>query len=229
MGMSLSTPATSLAGTQPFTPPPPLRTDRTGPEGTAFLWQAPSSDAVVFMGEKWIELHGYVSRVLEKKHALLAKKEMGKQHPAWMEYALQLSRLRGYFTLYPSRETASAVVGVHTDLPDEPEEYEEQAPSKRKGRGVRVDAASEAFDAGGQVDMLKTLPRGGEQQLPIDLPLLSWDGKQKSMESFEEDAAQYTAVFRREVGQCTGERLEKPPEEDRHARDLFCDTDEGKG
>ncbi|POR35925.1 Uncharacterized protein TPAR_03878 [Tolypocladium paradoxum] len=230
MGMSLSIPSTLLDGTQPFTPPEPLHADKAGPEGTAFLWQAPTSDAVLFMGERWVELHSYVSQVLDKQHtlpappALLAQKEVGKKYPAWMEYALQLSRLRGYFTLYPSKQTAGAIIGVHTDLPDKPEEYQEQATSKEREQGEFVDQASEAFDAASPVDMLETLPHNGGHQLPKDLPLLSWDGRQKSLDSFGQDAAQYATDFRREVGQCSEEELKKQPLANRFAGDLFCNT-----
>ncbi|MCP5922245.1 hypothetical protein NL350_28285, partial [Klebsiella pneumoniae] len=76
-----------------------------------FFWQAPASDAILIMGDKWVELHGYVSRILERQQtkkdtpAFLAKKHATKKHPAWLEYVLQLSRLRGYLTLYPSPET----------------------------------------------------------------------------------------------------------------------------
>ncbi|PNY23739.1 Uncharacterized protein TCAP_06306 [Tolypocladium capitatum] len=234
MAMSLSMPSTSLDGTQPFTPPKPLRADKAGPEGTAFLWQAPTSDAVLFMGERWVELHSYVSQVLDKQHtlsappALLAQKEVGKKYPAWMEYALQLSRLRGYFTLYPSKQTAGAIVGVHTDLPDKPEEYQEQVASKEREPDKLVDQASEEFDAASQVDMLKTLPHNGDHQLPNDLPLLSWDGRQKSLDTFARDATQYATDFRREVGQCGEEELKKQPLARMDARDLFCNT-KGQG
>lgn len=230
MGMSLSVPTTSLDGTQPFIPPKPLRADKAGPEGTAFLWQAPTSDAVVFMGERWVELHSYVSRVLEKQHtlpapsALLAQKEVGKKYPAWMEFALQLSRVRGYFTLYPSKQTAGAIIGVHTDLPDKPEEYQEQVTSKEREQEELVDQASEVFDAASQVNMLETLPHNGDHQLPNEVPLLSWDGRQKSLDSFRKDAAQYAIDFRREVGQCSEEELKKQPLAHMNAGDLFCNT-----
>ncbi|KND93143.1 hypothetical protein TOPH_02199 [Tolypocladium ophioglossoides CBS 100239] len=229
LGLSLSIPSTLLDGTQPFTPPKPLRADKAGPEGTAFLWQAPTSDAVLFMGERWVELHSYVSQVLDKQRtlappALLAQKEVGKKYPAWMEYALQLSRLRGYFMLYPSKQTAGAIIGVHTDLPDKPEEYQEQVTSKERKHEELVDQASEVFDAASQMDMLETLPRNGEHQLSDDLPLLSWDGKQQSVDAFGKDARQYVTDFRREVGQCSEEELKKQPLAHMNARDLFCNT-----
>ena len=230
MGMSLSVPSTSLDGTQPFSAPGPLRAGQGRPDETAFLWQAPTSDAILFMGERWVELHSYISQVLEKQHALsappafLAQKKVGKKYPAWMEYAVQLSRLRGYFTLYPSKQTAGAIIGVHTDLPDKPEEYQDQVTPKESEQYGIADQASEVFDASSQVDMLETLPHDGSHQVPNDVPLISWDGRQQSLDSFKHDAAQFATDFRREVGQCSEEEVKKQPLAHMDAGDLFCKT-----
>lgn len=236
MAISLSVPTTVLGGTQPFTPPRPLRAgEAESAPGTAFLWQAPTSDALLVMGERWVELHGYVSQVLERQHTMaaslpmLASKEVGKQYPAWMEYALQLSRLRGYSTLYPSRQTADAIAGVHTDLPEKPEEYQGQAGSRDKEKDMMGDEASVLFDVGSQVDMLETLPGEGGQQLLDGLPVLSWDGQQTKDDALEEDAAQLTTEFRQQVGGCSDEDLEKLTRPDGYARDLFCKAAKGRG
>ncbi|KAM4056922.1 glycosyltransferase 2 [Hirsutella rhossiliensis] len=222
MAMSLSVPTTILGSTRPFTPPPPLRAgEAESAAGTAFLWQAPTSDAVLVMGDKWVELHGYVSQVLDRQHAMsaspamLASKEVGKQYSAWMEYALQLSRLRGYLTLYPSRQTADAIAGAHTDLPERPEEYQGQAGTREKDKDM--------------VDMLETLPGEGEQQLLGSLPVLSWDGQQIRDDALEEGAVQLTMDFRQQVGQCSFEDSAKLARADRYARDLFCQTGEDRG
>ncbi|PHH87257.1 hypothetical protein CDD83_9123 [Cordyceps sp. RAO-2017] len=237
MAISFSVPATSLGGTQPFTPPGPPRDDKAAAEGTAFLWQAPTSDAVLFLGERWIELHGYVAQVLAKQQkmtaspALLAKKEVGKNRPAWMEYALQLSRLRGYSTLYPSQQTAKAIAAAHDDLPDEPDEFRGQAGAggkeekkKEKTEGLE-DAGGDVFDVGSQVDMLGTLPgEDGQPQLG-DLPLLAWEGQRTSEDEMAKKAAQLAAEFRRQVGQCAEEDVGSGRGADRHAKDLFCEAD----
>lgn len=236
MAMSFSIPKTVLGTAQSFAPPSLKRDDETASGGgTAFLWQAPTSDAVLWMGEKWVELHGYVSQVLERQHAtsaapaLLATKEVGKSYPAWMEYALQLARLRGYLTLYPSRSTADALGGVHTDLPDKPEEFQGHADTRDKDKDVLGDDASVVFDVGSQVDMLETLPPEAEQRLLDGLPILSWDGQQTGEDELENDAAQLVAQFRRQVGQCADESRERSVRAENHARDLFCKMDEDRG
>ncbi|ODA77690.1 hypothetical protein RJ55_06292 [Drechmeria coniospora] len=233
MGLSLSVPSTLLDGVERFTPPKPTWKDQKEAEETAFLWQAPISDAVVFMGEAWIELHGYISQVIDRQSsssplpAMLAKKEVGVKYPAWMEYALQLSRIRGYVTLYPSKKTAVALVGVHTDLPDIPEEHLGKAAAKRKGaKGLTDEASDMYFDAESPVDMLETLPKKDEQQVVMNLPVLSWDGSQKSMDVLGVDASQYAEEFRREVGHCSGKESQGSSvktADKKLARDLFCD------
>ncbi|EFY93420.1 hypothetical protein MAC_00658 [Metarhizium acridum CQMa 102] len=227
LGISLSVPTTLIDGTQPFTPPKPLRDDKDGSGETAFLWQRPNSEAMVFLGEKWAELHHFVAQTLYQKRsmsstpALLAKKQVSKKYPAWLEYALRLSRLRGYFTLYPSRETAKAIIGVHSDVPDAPEEYLKDE-SRPKSPNDYSDKVDEDFDPVSPVDMLETLPRNGELQSPGHLPLLSWDGQAKTKDSFAKDAAEYTTLFRREVGECGEEYLKNPPIANKMAVDLFC-------
>jgi len=91
MGISFSTPSTLLDTAKPFTPP--SSNDEAGSaQGTFFRWQAPSSDATLFMGEKWIELHGYVSQLLEKQQTLavkpdmLVQKHVSKKYPSWLEH-----------------------------------------------------------------------------------------------------------------------------------------------
>lgn len=229
LGISLSVPTTSIDGTQSFTPPKPPRGDKESSGDTAFLWQRPSSDAMVFFGQKWIELHHFIAQSLYKKRstsstpALLAKKQVSKQYPAWLEYALQLCRIRGYFTLYPSRETAKVIVGVHSDIRDTPEEYQKDAPGSTSPKDFS-DEGNEHFDPISPVDMLETLPHNGELQSPRDVPLLSWDGKAETEENFAKDASEYATLFRREVGECGEEYLKSRPVAKRSALDLFCTT-----
>ncbi|PHH68850.1 hypothetical protein CDD82_229 [Ophiocordyceps australis] len=235
MAMSFTLPTTLVDGTHPFTPPQSLH-DGDKAQGTFFLWQAPASDAVLFLGDKWIELHHYVTQVLDRQHQtsswppLLARKLASRDQPAWLEYVLQLSRLRGYFTLYPNQHTAHALVGVHSDLPNKPEEYDDiksdRGSNKKK---LAPDQSSALFDPASPVDMFQMLPRGGQGQLPSHLPLLSWDGKQKSLSVLQDEAAQYTDHFRSQVGQCSPEQLKIAPEVDNKARDLFCTASRESG
>ena len=131
-----------------------------GDAPTSFLWQAPSSNAVLYMGEKWVDLHSFVSRSLAAAGAesrsttsgnpattpaLLAEKFVSKRHPSWLEHALRLARLRGYYTLYPGEETARNLATVHSELYQAPEEYaaEAEAADLDPSAGLLADDATE--------------------------------------------------------------------------------------
>lgn len=218
LAMSFAVPTTTPDGKKPFRPP------RSQPEATAFLWQAPTSDAVLFLGDKWVELHGYTSRVLEARKSMarlpeiLAEKRVGRQVPAWVEFAMQLSRLRGYTTLYPSQETANVIAVAHNDLPDEPEEFGPSTSAQNRGQQTEDGRLADSM-----VDMLNALPDEGLQLQLDEMPLLSWDGRLLSGElTLGRDAMELATEFRRQVGQCTEDELEEQIAADKHARDLFC-------
>ncbi|KAI6777957.1 uncharacterized protein J7T54_002950 [Emericellopsis cladophorae] len=222
MGLSLATPTKLLDGSSPLTAPAPVEDG-----GSSFLWQAPLSDAMVIPGDKWMELHGFISHILElqalstESPPLLAHKQISKKYPSWLEYVLQLSRIRGYYCMYPGQETSRVVVGVHNDLPDVPEEYSEDDEARRDAMGEGVgDEATAVFEPHWHVDILHTLPHGGNLPNLRSLSMLSWDGKGSSATAFDDDAAAYRARFMTEVGQCKDEQLERQPHA--FADDLFC-------
>jgi hypothetical protein len=225
MGISFSTPRTLLDANEPLTLATPPEDDTSASADASFLWQAPTSDAVLFFGDNWVELHGYVSQLLEKLSeasatpALISDKQISRNYPAWLEFVLQLARIRGYFTLYPGRETADAILGVHTELNDKPEEYQgtEDDSGEEAKEGLRSQT-SETFDSSTEVDMLKILPQGGTLHYISGLPLVSWDGRTVPREDIDNAALKYAAEFRREVGQC--EKM--AAKVDKYARDLFC-------
>lgn len=229
LGISFAAPNTLLDNSQPLTVPQP--NGEAGWKG-AFLWEAPNSDAMLVSGEKWVELHGFVTQVLDKQHstsqspALLAHKEISKKYPSWLEYILQLSRLRGYFTVYPGPETASVVMGVHNDLPELPEEYDadHDAHDEAASDDDIRDRATLLFDPYSRVNILGTLPRAGELPSLSDVPVLSWDGQSAAggLSGLDAGAREFAARFRREVGQCAEDEADRPF--DKHARDLFCTT-----
>ncbi|KAI8679738.1 hypothetical protein NCS57_00252400 [Fusarium keratoplasticum] len=229
MGISLQSRSTLLDDTTPLTAPKTTDEEPDNP----FFWQAPTSDAILIMGDKWVELHGYVSRILERQQtkkdtpAFLAKKHATKKHPAWLEYVLQLSRLRGYLTLYPSPETASVILGAHSDLSNVPEEY--LGDEEEDGDKGRADKATSTFDSTSQIDMLVTLPGKGELPALEDIPLVSWDGKTLTFAELESSSRNLARLFRQEVGGCSESESDEEddygmPRRDKDAGDLFCNT-----
>ncbi|KAK3906891.1 hypothetical protein C8A05DRAFT_40343 [Staphylotrichum tortipilum] len=203
LGISLELPSTHLGGSKALTPPQKKGTTKSsgsGPGGsTPFLWEAPSSNAILFSGQKWMELHALVTNLLDiqqKSQSLpsfFTDKLVSKRYPSWLEHALKLSRARGYWTLYPSAPTAKNLATIHGELYRAPEEYERELMKESPG--------STEFPVSGGT-LFESLPGGG-RLLPFDeMPLLLWDGTATTLLDLDDMAMDYTKEFRRAVGGC---------------------------
>ncbi|KAG5927516.1 hypothetical protein E4U42_002159 [Claviceps africana] len=235
MGFSFSIPHTLADGTTAFSPPAPQGGDKDRAGQTAFLWQQPGNEAMLFTGEKWIELHHFISRMLYQKKtmsssssppALSAQKKESKKYPAWLEYVLQLSRVRGYYTMYPAKATAKAILGVHREIVEPPEEYQKDAVAEAAARKTSPtsleEESAERFDAKSPLDMLETLSDGGNLQSPIDIPLLSWDGTLTTHVDLYRQTVDDAVSFREEFGGCKKEDRPRGTRGKKDASDLFC-------
>lgn len=227
-GISLNLPSTQLDNNKPFTPPKSPKSASPTPDAS-FLWQAPNSDAVLYTGQKWIELHAFVSRLLETRQsplpAIFTDKRVSKRFPSWLEHALKLCRARGYWTLYPSAMTARNLAVVHGELYRAPEEYEDELrPAVTGGSSMAGGRRKEGILAPGP--LLDSLPGGGDLPGFDDMALLAWDGRAMTLGEVDGTADKYAGELRRAVGGC--ERLtirELGPRPD--AGDLFCIGEEG--
>ncbi|KAI0171817.1 hypothetical protein GGR52DRAFT_442006 [Hypoxylon sp. FL1284] len=247
-GISLEQPHQLLNGKDALFLPtlPPLRTksdsDRAEDEAESapFLWQAPTSNAMLFMGEKWMELHDFVSRSLEAKQKLdpvpelLNEKLVSTQHPSWLEHALRLARIRGYWTLYPGQDIATNLATVHSELHQVPEEYADQEHSKPL---LSDDASEEEIENVRQkirdgveiplapVSLLDSLPNDGYLRAFTDLPIVSWTGEVINVAALSSSAAQYATEFKGKIGKCDDASNEQKARETTSAQDLFCGAD----
>jgi hypothetical protein len=123
LGISLELPTHYLNGSKGFSHP-----SADNEVSPLFLWQAPNSNAALYFGDKWAEFHSFLSNrftVQPQAGKETYTKLVSEKHPAWMEYLLELVRARGYAMLYPSFASyeASAIVTVHKDLYQPPEEF----------------------------------------------------------------------------------------------------------
>ncbi|RYP44731.1 hypothetical protein DL768_008836 [Monosporascus sp. mg162] len=208
-----------------------------GDAPTPFLWQAPSSNAVLYLGEKWMDLHNFTARSLAAKQdpgsvsSLLTDKLVSKNHPSWLEHALRLARMRGYYTLYPGEETAKNLATVHSELYQLPEEYAREGNSRKfvaddatdeEVEAARKRALSETESSLAPMSLLDSLPNGGELPPLNKLPLLSWDGRKTDFVAVDESAAAYATEFRSTVGGCSTGNNEDYSAEDLLTQDLFC-------
>lgn len=226
LGISLDLPSTYINGSDPFTPPTEAVEGASRPDSrlatgspTTFLWQAPNSNAVLFTGEKWVELHSFVWQTLEAQHAaatpltLLSEKSVSKEYPAWLEHILRLSRAKAYWTMYPSPQLAGNLATVHNELYRQPEEYENGGDRMKHNDGDEVIIHKQSL-----LDSLSSkgaLPRFNE------MPLLRWDGTKSTIQELGDDADAYATQFRNTVGGCAGVKM---PE---NAGYLFCKGDDG--
>lgn len=226
LGISLELPSTHLDGSKAFTPPPGKRaTKSSGSElggSTPFLWEAPSSNAILFHGLKWMELHAFVTNLLDFQQrsqslpSFFTDKLVSKKYPSWLEHALKLSRARGYWTLYPSAPTAKNLATIHSELYRAPEEYEGELLKETPG-------STELPVAGGT--LFESLPGGG-RLLPFDeMPLLLWDGTVTTLLDLDDTAMTYSKEFRQAVGAC--QNLAPQDLAPRSSmKDLFCMKEE---
>ena len=194
VGINLDFPSTYLNAPEAFIPP-------RNPDvpNSAFLWQAPSSNAILLTGEKWAELHDFISRSLDFQQAssttpaIVTDKVVSTIFPGWLESLVQLCRLRGYVTLYPGLETAATLAMAHDELPQYPEEYRSaDSPPPRRGKEVELGDSS--------LDTLHTLPNDGDL-LPLGrLPFLDWKGEEMTVERMDEGVRAYLKEWREAVG-----------------------------
>ncbi|CAK7273791.1 hypothetical protein SEPCBS57363_005829 [Sporothrix epigloea] len=218
LGLSLDLPRKSLNGTVAFSPPPPLKNsdaavagapDVSGVTGeTSFLWQAPNSNAFLFLGERWAELHSFVAHLLDAQRKdpslQLPAKSVSKTFPSWLEHALQLCQARGFLSLYPSATTASALAAVHDELYQPPEEYEEEVLAEAAEAGSNPHWTDPGEVRLGSKSFTEALPRGHGGLAPLDaLPLLAWDGEQVAPTDFDSATQEYATHFRRTAGGCS--------------------------
>ncbi|KAH7030833.1 uncharacterized protein B0I36DRAFT_431083 [Microdochium trichocladiopsis] len=248
-GISLAQPRQLLDGKTAFSMPKP-QTKTIWQDGKdrdvvieSHLWQAPTSDAILIMGDKWVELHDLVSRTLGASTTPASgTKIVSKQYPSWLEHAARLCRARGYWTLYPGDRMARELASLHGELAKAPEEYTGQTGrrvqnQRAQGEKLLSDDASETeveearrrlkaeADVGfTHTALLSVLPNQGHVIPLPELPLLAWDGTETTFDGNDEAAAGYAAEFRRQVGGCKREDDVPPAVAEYSTRDLFCEA-----
>ncbi|ESZ95375.1 hypothetical protein SBOR_4231 [Sclerotinia borealis F-4128] len=221
LGISLDLPTTYLNDSTEFTPPIPPSVSPS-----PFLWQAPNSNAALYFGDKWVELHDFVARAMFSQHTLLPPATLGKNYvsktyPSWLEYILKLARARGYWTLYPHFESWDALSTIHTDLYKSPEEYMDEPDevtdfTANPAEHLSLKHKEEPLIIASLQTLLSDLP----VEL-AEMQMIGWDGENINNEELQLQANEYARVFRHEIGGCAIGVAEK---ERVHmlAGDLFC-------
>jgi hypothetical protein len=251
MGISLEHPSVYLNGTSFKSP---TTKDMNHPEykkqyasqEAPFLWQAPSNAATLFFGDKWAELHSFLTaRISAGNHAKTIKNKLiSERFPAWMEYALELMRAHSYVIIYPGVYNEERLVTVHKELsriPDEftplPKQEEDdreftEAPVSGEAFMRAEDAPQESVQA--EPDVLSNatplhalLPFNGALPTVPEMAHLLYDGEPTSAERVRGLSKVFALDFAKTIGNCKSD----PPKGKRRSRkmgaalDLFCNED----
>ncbi|KAI0546071.1 hypothetical protein F4679DRAFT_558888 [Xylaria curta] len=236
-GISLEQPLITLDGEQPFSPPlfkhPEDVSGQIGRTPNPFLWQAPSSNAVLFLGDKWTELHDFVSRTMQATNeddvmpTIVSEKVVSKQHPAWLEHALRLARVRGYCFLYPGKEVGKHIATVHGELYTIPEEY---AAASASDKGViekirQKTRAKPETQLVSSLSLLDSLPNNGDLWPLTALSVAGWEGNEVDSRDIIALATDFEMEFKAAIGGCkAGSKKGQKTYEVGSARDLFCNV-----
>lgn len=249
LGFSLDVPTTHLSGSDDLRTPviPDMHTtkyldetkhDQAGK--SPFLYQAPSTTASLIFGDKWATLHDFLAHRLTASHlgkAEKTKKLISETEPAWLEYLLELMRVRGWTMLHP----AVPFVTIHNELAQVPEEFMRAEGESQKGAEVlkQTDHPEEepfltAADPPVIVEHVERnlinesplheiLPFGGDLPELLHLPHMSHTGDLINATVAEVMRNQYLTTFRRRIGGCSEEvagrnRVVREMKTD----DLFC-------
>jgi len=249
LGMSLDVPSVYLNGTGGFVAPTEADMSANKYDGESayernatlpFLYQAPSSTASLIFGNKWATIHNFLSHRLASSHLGKAdrpKKLVSEAEPAWLEYVLELMRVRGWSMLHPP----SPLVTVHNELAQIPEEYlkrQEPNPKKSEGRKRTDHAEEEAFlTADASLSIVAHIERNSEATQPLHdilpfagdlpelphLPYMSHTGDLINSTTATRLRNEYVPVFRRTIGGCEAhEASRKRLMHDLRTDDLFC-------
>ncbi|KAJ8125343.1 hypothetical protein O1611_g8296 [Lasiodiplodia mahajangana] len=230
-GISLEQPLLTLDGKQPFTSPlfkhPEDVNGQNGGTPNPFLWQAPAGNALLLLGEKWTELHDFVSRTMQATESLdvtpavISEKLVGKQHPSWLEHALRLARVRGYSFVYPGKEVAEHLATVHGELYNVPEEYANG--DEIGGIATNVRLAPEIRLS--SLPLLDMLPNNGVLWPLTALPVAAWGGAEVDPRDLRTSANDFELMFKKVVGGCDAESNKgQKLLEAGSAQDLFCNV-----
>jgi hypothetical protein len=254
MGVSLELPSLLVDGKTKLVPPTvtDMHAERykklyASTSSVPFMMQAPNSHATLFFGDKWAELHSFLSNRVSK-HQQSSKtvsrlKLVSETLPSWTEYMLEFMRARGYFLLYPATTSSSSLVTIHNELYHAPEEFappsqdtKDDTPTPEALNEPFLRAVSPPLPPKNPEPPLiphsqpihKILPFDGDLPETEHMPQLLYNGVKMDPSSVAVVAAKYANVFMEEVGGCKVPKGKRRKVYLGSAGDLFCFGDEGE-
>jgi hypothetical protein len=250
MGISLELPALVPDGRTKLNAPKPSdmpegRYQKSKEPNSPFLWQAPNSHATMFFGDKWAELHSFLTNRVAKFHQTTRRaarpKLVSETLPAWTEYLLEFMQARGYSLLYPATIGKDSLVTIHNELYHAPEEFASKHPAEAEKTAppklpdepfLRAEAPlSKPMNPEPAVmprsrPLHIALPFEGDLPEVPHLPYLLYQGKIVPPDDVKPIAREYANKFAQEVGGCKIQDGKHRKIETGNAKDLFCFGDE---
>ncbi|KAF2808366.1 uncharacterized protein BDZ99DRAFT_464254 [Mytilinidion resinicola] len=255
MGLALELPSYLLDGTSTLKAPTLADMNdskykaMTGVPSVPFVWQAPNSNAALYFGDRWVELHSFLSNRISAEHKTPKKsprtKLISETFPAWAEYMLEFMRTRGYGLIYPGTLSSESLAKVHNELYQLPEEFQvplsepkqkagDAPPPKKPAQPFLTDESPPPPPVNAETPLVPfsrplhaALPFDGDLPEIPHMPHLLYSGKLIEPANVTREADAFAAKFREEVGGCApvpkGRRRKVLPGS---ARDLFCFGDE---
>ncbi|EXJ94573.1 hypothetical protein A1O1_02969 [Capronia coronata CBS 617.96] len=214
------------------------------------LWQAPSSNAGLYFGDRWVELHTFLSHRVQVDSAFTQRAKstprLSREYPAWLQNVLELMQTRNYYMMYPAfalKEGLSPVT-VHRELHQLPEEYmndvqdSDESLMQQKPSGIL--AEDQPLTAADEIERLMQK----EKQVYIDsivapllaamsvgqpkegsteasdIPLISFDGQRVGWEESRTASWKFAEDFAASVGGCA--HYDPTKKENDNVESLFC-------
>ncbi|RMZ88371.1 hypothetical protein DV736_g4402, partial [Chaetothyriales sp. CBS 134916] len=191
--------------------------------------QAPSGDAALYFGDKWIQIHKYVGLRMqadpEWRKSVDAQPDQPANSPAWMRATTELMQAMSYFMLQPVFTTASSpLVTVHTELHSDPpasSTADENAPlltedepvfEEKDGhlllRATEPRSARE-YPMLSASSVLSLLGDNSNQRwAPEMMQLFDAHGLTATWDQITEQRSSYAAQLTRSVGGCTSANID---------------------
>lgn len=230
MGISLDLP--SIAPDQKTAAPYESHVD-----APLVLWQAPTSNAGLYFGDRWAELHTFLSWRLLLDSALAQKTPssptLSHEYPAWLQPVLEMMQVQGYYMLYPTMmlKEGSSAITVHRELPQSPEEFMVENMNQESGEAkldwsngdtltadqeiARLAKAEHRAFPASLVTPLVAFSEKGE----TDIPLLSFYGERRELANSASIAWKAAEEFATSVGGCKSFSV---AEADVNVANIFC-------
>lgn len=215
-------------------------------------WQAPTANAGLYFGDKWVELHSFLSQRLMADAELVRKTRaspvLSHEYPAWLHFILEMMQARDYYMLYPTftQQDSEVIATLHKEHVQHPEEYGEAGrksqeipgePSPGIGSEEHILTADyevrrllqqeRRVSSNSLVTSLLDMNRSEREGRVIDqtsnIPLISFYGEQMAARESAKDSWKFAAEFARDVGGCsTSYTLEETAGKVASIESLFC-------